>query len=1033
MRSPSRLRGVGFPASAQIPVYLTPLVGRSREMEEVCTLLGTGRLVSLVGAGGSGKTRLAAAVGSWGRGRHPGGVAWVDLAPLSDPELTARHAAATLGIREHPGRTAADSLIELIGRHSVLLVLDNCEHVLGPCAVLVDLLLRGCPALRVLTTSRQALGIAGEKAWLVPPLALSAPGGTVEEAGAVQLFVQRARDVLSSFALTEVNTPAVEHICRQLDGLPLAIELAAARVRLLPPEQLAARLDDVFRLLTSSSQVALPRHRTLRALIDWSYELLSPDERLLLERLSVFAGGFSLEAAERVAADEGVRAGDILDLLAALVDKSLVSVREWQGEARYVLLEVVRQYAADRLPRSQRTGAAVGAVDRLRMRHAHHFADYAEQMAVRLQRPGELEWLSRLELEHDNIRAALSWSLTAGEAKLALRLSVAMRDFWRLRGHLSEGVRWTEQALQLPFGSEHVLRTRALVGTAVLERMRGEYLTLRERLAEGEEIARRTGDQTGLAEVLTQLGTSLRDRHELDDAAARLEEAIALWRQMGDPKGLTLALGVRASICLARQETAHARSLRLEAVEIARRIGDPEDEARGLLGLGEVARLEGDTDGARAYYERSLERFRELGDEWHAAAANHNLGWVDAESGQLAAADEHFSQCIAGFRAAGNPFGLTLCLFGFARLLHESGDSEAAAVALTVAEEETVRVGILPAAAADVACCERTRARIKSALGPERLTWAREQGTSLDLAAALAYARRKLDALLPRRGGPAAQARSPEEAARRSRAATAASPVADPVSALPPDVRACALGPLQIFTGGRPLEGDAFGSSRPRELLLLLLCYPEGCTREQAGLAFWPESSAAQVKNSFHVMLHRLRKALEHPEWIINAGDRYRLDPSLVIDFDALRFETEMQALLRERYARPDATERLAATLALYRGDFLEGEIVGDWHLEIRDRLRRLHLEGLLALGGREMAAERYEDAAEVFRRLLARDRLHEEAYRQLMICHARTGERVEALRLYERLTVLLREEMDAAPDPTTSTLYERLQRTEAL
>jgi predicted ATPase/DNA-binding SARP family transcriptional activator/tetratricopeptide (TPR) repeat protein len=1026
VRTASPSRGLGFPAAAQLPVYLTALVARAREVVEVRGLLRANRLVSLVGPGGGGKTRLAAAIATEVRGRHPGGVAWIDLGALADPDLTARHVAATLGIGEHPGRTAADSLIELFGSHAVLLVLDNCEHLLGACAVMVDALLRSCPELRVLTTSRQALGIIGEKAWPVPPLGVPAPGDAIGEAGAVQLFVERASDALPGFALTEANGPAVAHICRQLDGLPLAIELAAARVKLLPPEQIAARLDGVFGLLTSSSRTTLPRHRTMRALIDWSYDLLCTDERLLLERLAVFSGGFSLEAAESVAADDRLPAAEILDLLAALIDRSLVSMRETGGEARYVLLEVVRHYAGDRYAGRDDTHAA----DRLHRRHADYFAGFAENVAGRLQQPGQLEWLSRLEPEHDNVRAAIGWSIDAGETDLALRLCVAMRDFWRLRGHLSEGVRWIDGALALPSGSA-TLRTRALVGAAVLERMQGEYLALRDRLAEGERIARSGGDRYGLAEVLTHLGTSLRDRNELAAAAERLDEAIALWRELGDTKGLTLALGVRASICLARKETAPARALRLEGVEVARRTGDREDEARSLLGLGEVARLEGDLDGAGAYYRRSLALFEELGDHWHIAATHHNLGWVEAETGDLEAAYQHFSGCIGDFRGAGNPFGLTLCLFGFARILHDGGDAESAAVALAAADAESARVGVLPAAAADIACCARTRAAIESALEAERLEVARERGARLDLAAGLKYAQETLDLLLRDRSGSASD--RPDRTSRGGSLAPTVLPPAASGADLPVDLGVSALGPLRIFLGDRPLEGDAFGSSKPRELLLLLLLHhPHGCTREQVGLAFWPDSSAAQVKNSFHVTLHRLRKALERPDWIVSAGDRYRLDPGVRVDFDAARFEAEVRAAIRAS-DEPDAVARLASALADYRGDFLEGELVADWHLEVRDDLRRLYHDGSIAIADLLMQQERFEEAGGYLRALLARDRLHEDACRRLMICQARTGARTEALRSYESLAVLLRDEMNADPDQTTRELYERLQRAETV
>jgi predicted ATPase len=284
-----------------------------------------------------------------------------------------------------------------------LLVLDNCEHLVGACSFLVDRLLRGCPALRIVVTSRQALGVAGEKAWLVPPLSLPSPDEAAADADAVQLFVQRAQDVVPTFALTQANAASVVHICRRLDGLPLAIELAAARVKLLPPEQLAARLDSTLNLLSSNSQLTLPRHRTLRALIDWSHALLSPEERRLLARLAVFAGGFTLEAAEHVTGDAALPGDQVLDLLAGLVDKSLVSTREWFGEARFSLLETVRQYAGEKLREA-------GEVDALRARHAAYFVELAELAEPQILGGSRgTAWMTRLEQEHGNLRAVLEW------------------------------------------------------------------------------------------------------------------------------------------------------------------------------------------------------------------------------------------------------------------------------------------------------------------------------------------------------------------------------------------------------------------------------------------------------------------------------------------------------------------------------------------------------------------------------------------------------------------------------------------------
>jgi predicted ATPase/DNA-binding SARP family transcriptional activator len=1060
-RTSPRGRQLDFPQAARIPVHLTPLVGRRRELEELRALVKARRLLSLVGSGGAGKTRLAAAIAEEQAAQRCA-VAWLDLAGLRDAALLPGHVAAVLGARERPGGATADGIIDLLGGTRVLLVLDSCEHLVGACAVLADALLHGCPSLRIVTTSRQALGVAGEKAWLVPPLALPAPGEPVELAGAVQLFVERAQDALPSFALSPDNADAVGRICRRLDGLPLAIELAAARVRLLPPEQLATRLDDVFGLTAGPTHTGLPRHRTLRALIDWSYDLLHPPERALLERLSVFAGGFSLDAVEHVAAFDPLPAGGALDLLASLVDQSLVVMNEWHGEARYSLLETVRQYGADRLRDAVATHA-----EALRRRHGLFYLDLAEAAAGQLHGPAQLESLDRIELEHDNLRAALAWSLAAGDAEVALRLCLALRDFWRIRGHLSEARQRLDDALALPAACGG-LRARALAAAAVIGRMQGDYLFL-ERLAQCEAVARSAGDRVALADALTQLGASLREQQRLDEACSRLDEAIALWRELGDSWGLSLALAARASVALALGDVSGARNRRLEAIELSRGAGDREGEARGWLGLGEVARLAGDLDEARGCNERALQLFAEIGDSWHAGSIHQNLGWIHAESGRPALSFDAFSESSTLFFRAGNPFGVVLCLFGFARLLHDLGQHDDAAIALATASWHAEQVAGGVSAPADAVCSAHTRSLIEASLDADRLARARQEGAGVALPAAIERARGPIEPRLGRgpgsrtATGPAPLATVPPTAPQIAPqiappvplsiagAALAGAPAAawgqPPV--VIPDLSVTTLGPLRISVGDRPVDNAAFGSSKPRELLLLLLMHPEGCTREQVGLAFWPDASTAQVKNSFHVTLHRLRRALPHPEWIVVSGDRYRFDPAVTVALDALRFEADATAALRRLAADApgavhaavaldapgalNAPAALDAALALYGGDFLDGEVVGDWHLEIRDRLRHLYHQVLLARGTVLLDAGRWSEAATTLSTLLARDPLHEEAWRMLMVSYVRNGERPRALRTFDQLASLLRAELGADPDERTTLLMERIRRAEAV
>jgi predicted ATPase len=425
-------------AVAALPIPLTSLIGREHELAEVERLLASARLLTLTGAGGSGKTRLALAVAERVAPRYDA-VAWIELAPLSDPDLLTQHVATAFGVSEAPAGTLVQSLVDALRDRTSLLVLDNCEHLLDAVSELADALLRGCPRLTILATSRQALGVSAEAAWLVPLLDVPADGASLEqlaECDAVRLFVDRARAALPSFVLDARNARAIVAICRRLEGLPLAIELAAARVRVLHPQQIGERLDDAFRLLTSGTRSALPRHRTLRGVIEWSHALLTPDEQRMFARLAVFADGFTLEQTERICAFDGIAEEDVLDLVAGLADKSLVLVDTSAGEARYRFLETVRQYAHERL-------VASGEREPIRARHADYFLEIAEEAYPRLIGGAQdLALVARLELENGNLRAAAEWcEEDDARASHAMRFGSALFWLWYLRGHLREGRR----------------------------------------------------------------------------------------------------------------------------------------------------------------------------------------------------------------------------------------------------------------------------------------------------------------------------------------------------------------------------------------------------------------------------------------------------------------------------------------------------------------------------------------------------------------------------------------------------------------
>jgi predicted ATPase/DNA-binding CsgD family transcriptional regulator len=601
-------------ASNNLPPQLTSFVGRNREIVEVRRLIGERRLLTLTGTGGSGKTRLAIAVASEMIERFEGGIWWVELAALSDPDLVPQTVAQALGVREAQDRSLTETLSDYLGSKKVLLVLDNCEHLIEGCAALADALLRACPKLRILTTSREALGVAGEGAWHVPPLVLPEAdhGPPIDELGryeAIRLFVERSKAVTSTFEMTEHNAPAVVRLCRRLDGMPLAIELAAARVRVLSVEQIASRLEDSFSLLTGGSRTALPRQKTLRAAIDWSYELLGEEEQVLLRRLSVFAGGFTLEAVEEVCSGEDIEPEEILDLLTHLVDKSLVMVAEHDGEARYRLLETVRQYGQEKLEES-------GKEQDVRRRHALFFLELAEGVEPKINGKDRGLWLGRLEVEHDNLRAALAWSREEAEGEIALRLSGALSWFWFHREHWSEWRRWLDGALAIRGGGgprHSAARAKALSGGGFLAWMQGDQATARSQLEESVALWREVGDKQRLAQALRFLSGSFESQGHYVAARPLAEESVRLFREGEDAFGLGITLSRLGITALAQGDHEAARAALEEGVEICREIEDDWALALALRNLGIGALREGEYEEAVARLAESLGVLQETG------------------------------------------------------------------------------------------------------------------------------------------------------------------------------------------------------------------------------------------------------------------------------------------------------------------------------------------------------------------------------------------------------------------------------------
>ena len=618
-----------------LPGALSSFIGRRREMTAVAGLLAEHRLLTLTGPGGSGKTRLSLEVGRAAQPDYADGVWLAELAALGAGELVPQTVAAALGVRERSDESLLDSLVGHLRPRHTLILLDNCEHLLDACAELGAALLAACPDLRLLATSREPLGIPGEGVWLVPPLSLPAPqpwrnpaSGPLaldgyRQAEAVQLFEARARAALPSFELTADNAPWVADICRRLDGLPLALELAAARVRAFSARQIAERLDDRFRLLTSRRRAGPPRHQTLAAALDWSHDLLAGQERALLRRLAVFAGSWRLGAAEAVAAGDDVAAPAVLELLSSLVDKSWVVVERAADERRYSFLETVRQYAHEKL-------AAAGEEEATREKHLAYYTQWAESAAPFLLDRDPRPWLGQFDAELDNLRAAFEWA-AAGQARAGVRLAAASGRYWRLRGYLSEGRERLSRALASPQAQDRSPeRAAALVWGANLAYLQSDYAATRTLAEEALAIGRALGPagRPAVASALDYLGELSTEIGDYAGARTLFADALALFEELEDRRGAADMLMQLGWAAMRAGEYGEAEIYLKKSLVIIREVGEPNILGLLLSGLGELAVRQGQYDEAEALLSESLALRRSLGDRWGIAAALGSLGWV---------------------------------------------------------------------------------------------------------------------------------------------------------------------------------------------------------------------------------------------------------------------------------------------------------------------------------------------------------------------------------------------------------------------
>jgi predicted ATPase/DNA-binding CsgD family transcriptional regulator len=731
---------------AHLPQEPNSFIGRGRELRELRWILPTTRVLTLWGPGGIGKTRLALRLLTEAADEFPDGAWFVELADLHQPDLLVSRVAAAVGVAEEPGRPLAETLADALRPRRLLLALDNCEHLIDACAQLSRQLLTSSPGIRLLLTSREPLRVAGETIWEVPPLSM-APAGTHPGAGdleryeAIRLFADRAAAARPGFAVGPDNIAAVASICRALDGLPLAIELAAARVRVLSAEQISGRLDDRFTLLTAGDRSALPRQHTLRAAIEWSFGLLTDAERTLFRRLSVFTG-WSLEMAEQVCGGEGIAAADVLGLTAALVDKSLVVLEpEILGEARYRMLDTIREYAAGRLAES-------GESDAFQLRLRDYVVRTAEHNLMiglaRIPAPwsARVDVFRRYDVDSGNVSRVLAWCLARGDTEAGLRICVAVSPCWIVWGTFAEGGERLDSFLALlpPAPSDSAGVAASVRGAALVVRaqlaLSSDPAAAESAARDGLKLCRDAGDQPWTAAALNLLSEIALHTGRAGEAAAHADEALSIAQAAGDGWNEGYALGTRAAVAGLEGRLREAEQLGSASVSVMRGIDQQWGAARGLLGLGDLARLRGHPGEAHSRYVEALAVLREIGGRPEIARCLAGLGRVAMDLGATEQARRHLTRSIRLSQATGARIGIARGLEAFAALAVRENRPERAVQLIAAATALRDQAGLPP----------RAGARTEKYLAPARRLgeaavaqlWARGLAMSSEAAVALA-------------------------------------------------------------------------------------------------------------------------------------------------------------------------------------------------------------------------------------------------------------------------------------------------------
>ena len=724
-----------------LPVQLTSFIGRAYEIVQVQKLLKENRMVTLTGVGGCGKTRLALQVGAEVLDNFIDGVWLVELAALADPTLVPQAIASAVGIREEPNRELLESLLDYLEPKELLIIFDNCEHMTGACAEIAERVLQQCPNLRLMATSREALRVGGETVWRGPSLSMpeaeQMPAiDRLAQYEAVELFSERANVVKPGFEVNEENGESVNWICRRLDGMPLAIELAAARVRVLPPEQIARRLDDRFRLLTGGRRTSLERQRTLEAAVGWSYTLLEEDERELFRRLSVFTGNFSLEAAEAICTDDSLEERQVLDLISELVEKSLIVAEEQNTQrGRYQLYETLRAYAWERLVED-------GRAEKMLQRHFDYYLEFVKTAEGLLEGVEQTEWLERLEEEQDNLRAAIEWGLESesdSHTVSVLQMVGALGRFWGVRGYWTEGREMLDRTLKQGAHAPLELQAKAMRWSGGLALRQGEFERGKTLSEKSLQMSRKANDQQGVAGSLNNLGIMAREQGNYEEARAFLEESLTIRRKIGDKWGISNSLNNLGVFAQSENDYDKARAYQEESISISREIGDKRTISLSLNNLGILASSQNDANAARRFWEESLQIKQEIGDKYGISMTLQNLGVVATDQGDYEAAQGFYQQSLSIRRELGNTRGIAFSLEGAAKVALAQGQTERAARLYGSAEalRSTIETPLSPA---DRHLYDHDICTIQNSLDDNTFASAWAEGQSMGLNEAISYA-----------------------------------------------------------------------------------------------------------------------------------------------------------------------------------------------------------------------------------------------------------------------------------------------------